>query len=136
MSKGYDIMRNFIIITAFVLLSGCSLFGAKFDNNEYASFIRLETQTLATINKCDTPDDVRASLNSMVNEVGFLYTYTKHLPKNEETHQIVKVLQANIDEMKSRYDKSNPSTAYCKIKLTTLSKSTERALKAITSKVR
>ena len=127
-------MQKIITLIAVILLSGCSMFGATFDNNEYASFARLQTQSHFAINSCTTPDELRLHINSMVEEVEFLHIYTKHLPRNNETHKIVTLIRANITELKNGYAKGKKSTIYCKIKLNTLSQSIQRAMEAVAIK--
>jgi len=128
-------MQKIITLIAVILLSGCSMFGATFDNNEYASFARLQTQSHFAINSCTTPDKLRLHINSMVEEVEFLHIYTKHLSRNDETHKIVTFIRANIIELRNGYAKGTKSAKYCEIKLNTLSQSIQRAMEAVATKV-
>jgi len=128
-------MQKIITLIAVILLSGCTLFGATFDNNEYASFARLQTQSHFAINSCPTPSDLRLHIDDMVKEVEFLHIYTKHLPRNTETHNIVTLIRANVIELRNGYAKGDKSIKYCEIKLNTLSQSIQRAMEAVATKV-
>lgn len=128
-------LRTLILTIALITISGCSVFGAKFDNNEYASFTRLFVQADNAIQYCDDPDALRVKIDIIAQETEFLYLYTKHLPKNNETHTIAKILRGNVNELKQAYANGARSETYCRIKLTILTQHVERALAAVGAKV-
>ena len=128
-------LRTLFLTIALITISGCSVFGARFDNNEYASFTRLYVQADNAIQYCADPDALRVKIDIISQEAEFLYLYTKHLPKNNETHAIAKILRGNIKELKQAYTNGVKSEGYCRIKLTILTQHVERALAAVGVKV-
>lgn len=129
-------MKNLIILSAILLLSGCTLFGAKFDNNEMASVARIAVESKLAAETCsDTLSTVRA-IRSLKKEAMFFETYTKHLPDNNESHKIAIIINETILEMEERYKTSDPSIGYCKIKLLIIKKQAIRTLESVGDKVR
>ena len=122
---------SFIII---ILLTSCSLFTNKFDNNEYASYIKLLTLAEETVKVCDSSEDTKKYLVKIQHESNFLVNYTKYNDKNEESYNISTILNKNIKEMVNRYNTIGASSAYCKAKLTIYAKSIQEIAKATTAK--
>ena len=129
-------MKNILLITAIILISGCSLFGARFDNNEYESFVRLHTEITFAAENCNNPDVLRTNIYDIVKEVEFLYTYTKHLPNNNNTFNIVTILRSNIKELDKAYTDGSKSETYCRAKLSILEQHLERSISTVATKGR
>jgi len=129
-------MKFLLVIATAIAISGCSIFGARFDSNEYASFVHLHTEAAVAIDNCNNPDALRANIDSMVEEITFLYTYTKHLPNNSNTFNIATILRANINELDQAYTDGTKSETYCHFKLKLMTQHLDRALEAVAVKGR
>jgi len=129
-------MRILLITTVLIALSGCSLFGAHFDNNEYASLARLHLEADTALQSCAEPDTFADDLDGLKHEAKFLYTYSKHLPDNEQSVTIAKILLANVTELDKRFASGTMSDTYCTFKVNFLIQQINRALQAEASKVR
>ena len=84
----YKQLRTLLIATVLVTLSGCGIFGASFDNNEYAGYARLHAQTTVAVGHCTDFDMLRSDIDRMSEQVEFLHVYTKHLTDNDESYNI------------------------------------------------
>ena len=132
----YKQLRILLIVSVLVTIAGCGVFGAKFDNNEYAAYARLQSQTTIAQDHCGDFDELRLDINKMNEQVEFLHVYTKHLDSNAESYNIALILRRNVKELKTAYDGQNKSEAYCTFKLRLLSEAIENALEAVTTKVK
>ena len=81
-------MNKIAVVCASALLVGCSMLGAKFDNNEYAAFARIEAVARTAYPECHRPKIVRDLLVDLRTESEYLYTYSRYLPRNEDTTEI------------------------------------------------
>ena len=132
----YKQIRILLIATVLVMLSGCGIFGAPFDNNEYAAYARLHAQTTIATEHCTNFDALRSDIDDMSEEVEFLHVYTKHLSYNDESYNIALLLRQNVKELKAAYTTQNKSKTYCIYKLKLLSQQIDRALEAVSAKVK
>jgi hypothetical protein len=112
------------------------LFGAQFDNNEYASLARLHLEADTALQSCDDPLTFANDLDGLKYEAKFLYTYSKHLPDNVQSVTIAKILLQNVDELDTRFAGGKMSETYCTFKVNFLIQQINRALQAEASKVR
>jgi len=129
-------MKKLTLLFSVILLSGCGIFTASFDNNEYQSFARMESQMRIAERDCNDANTVRTHLKEITKEVEFLITYTKYIPDNEGTHKISNIVRDTIEEMNMRYYTSDPSEGYCKAKFNIMQKHLQRSLESVGNKVR
>lgn len=127
-------MKILIVVTMTVALSGCGIFGARYDTNEYSTFVQLHTLAKDAQKSCGNPDELRPKISALVTRADFLHTYTRYLPDNEETFEIATILQANIHELEKAFTDGTKSETYCRVKLDILNVSLERALQAVAVK--
>lgn len=127
-------MKKIILILT-LFLSGC-VTSAHFDNNEYASVVRLEVYTRQISTSCENPTKVKMMIDQLESDVEYLVTYTKFLKVNKSTHEIALVLQSQVKELKQAYEKGTPTDIYCQVKLKILNIEIQRALEAIAKKVK
>jgi len=128
---------KYIGILLIVIISGCaSQIGATYDQNEYGSLVRLEVLSRMGMELCDFPDKVKSQVTTIREETEYLFIYTKHLPNNEDLHQIAIRLGTQAGMMEIRYAFKPPSVGYCKAKLLILNRGVTRALKAAANKRR
>lgn len=104
----------------------------KYDNNEYALLVELETHSRFLNNECDNANQTERRLNQMHFVSQQLVTYTQYLPVNDEFHKISQILAEDVEEMAARYSKSQqPSPGYCRIKSTIIAANADKALETL-----
>ncbi len=114
-------LKSFIVALAFLFNTGCSTFGAYFDNNEYAALAQMETTIESMHDNCGRPDKVIAGIGLLQYEANYLYVYSSHLKYNTEMHDIAGRIREQVTELSKRYnDGKIPSEAYCSLKLNML----------------
>jgi hypothetical protein len=118
-------MKKLILIVT-LLLSGCSLWMADYDNNEYALVNRLRTE--AILGDCS-----KESVKSMYFTSLELKNFSEYIPRNQATIDLTNKLNIIVEEL---YKRENPSAVYCKAKLNTISKSAEEIQRVVGSKPR
>jgi len=115
-----------LLVFLVILLSGCSsiqsaLFVAHYDNNEYGLVNKVRTDAL--LKKCD-----KDGIQVMYEDALQLKNYSQYLPHNDVTIKMNSDLFTLVDEL---HQKDTFSSAYCALKLNTISKSAERIQQAI-----
>lgn len=131
-------MKNFVVVIALLVLSGCSVIQpvvdrfmiAPFDANEYALVNKLRTTAMLTKPKCGVeniaPFAVLDYVHDMHNTALLLRNYSQYLPKNEQTMKPVTIAYDLVTELKARYEKeSKVSKAYCELKIQSIINVTE-----------
>lgn len=130
-------MKIVLTLISVLILSSCSI-GAKFDNNEYASLVRVEVIAKAAIYECNNVEKTKVNLGDMRKELDFVKTYSLYLDNNNETVEIISLLDEMVNTMTQRYYGANnvPSELYCKQNMIIIVKSTQRTLEAISKKAK
>lgn len=131
-------MKILITLAIALLISGCSaLFPPTFTDGEYSLFVEISVAANHTKQAC-TPDsalDTNAGLVARLRYLDLLtdraVTYSKYLKDNAEVHEIAKILDNDIEEMKTRYNETGISLVYCQTKMDIFIAKTDRALKSI-----
>ena len=115
-----------LILCSLVLLSGCALWMANYDSNEYSLVNKL--RTLAIVGDCSSE-----SVKSLYNTTLELKNFAQYIPRNDATIGLANQLYSIVEELHKR---ENPSPAYCKTKLNTIAKSAEEIQRVVGSKPR
>lgn len=129
-------MKNIIILLAALFVAAGCQTTAYFDNNEYASLVRMEVFAQYANETCDQPQVAVRYLSQLEFESNVFATYTEFRPKNEETAELANIIRENIEEMEARYAVGVPSTLYCQQKTSFLIDAIQTGLTAVQSKVR
>lgn len=129
-------MKFLLVLATAVILSGCSIFGARYDNNEYASFVHLRIIAASAMEYCGDPETLSYHIKKLDNRAEFLYHYTKHLPKNNDTFDIATILRSNVNELDEAYTDGTASETYCRFKMELMIQHIDRALEAVAVKGR
>jgi hypothetical protein len=120
-------MKKLLLITL-LLLSGCSLWVANYDTNEYVLVNRI--RTIAQTNK--TCDEI--TVKDLYFTAKELNNFSQYLPRNQQTVELNKKLLSLVIEL---YDKEPPiGIVYCKAKLNIIEISAEEIQKVMGSKPR
>lgn len=121
-------MKRLLIILSICLMTGCSLWVANYDTNEYILVNRI--RTIAQTNKnCD--ENTVKNLYFTAKE---LNNFSQYLPRNQQSADLNKQLLALVMEL---YDKEPPiGIVYCKAKLNIIEQSAEEIQKIIGNKPR
>lgn len=117
-----------------LLLSGCSLLPQQFDNNEFHLLATIETE--ARLMNCQSYKSVNYSIDILHYKTELLTTYTKYTPKNNELHEIAKILRDDINELKYQHDIGDSDVVYCSYKKHFLINKVQQALKTTGKKIR
>ena len=115
-----------LILMSLLLLNGCALWMAPYDNNEYALVNKV--RTISQLGDC-----TKKNIDSMYFTALELKNYSEMLPKNDQTIVLTKDLFTVVEEMKNRTDFSN---IYCKAKLNIIEISAEKIQHVIGNKPR
>ena len=133
--------KTITLISVILILSGCSVIDAyrtsKYDNNEYMSVTQIKTISQISIPFCDARVFNYALVDQLYNSSMFAVNYTQHIPRNEDTHNLLVDLHNLILNFKARYDTGgNVSNTYCRLKLKQISAAAEQMQRVIGSKTR
>jgi len=124
-----DMKTLVLVLLGAIVVTSCSIFPPKYDNNEYQLLVELEVASRRIKENCSDPNTIRQYLESMAHSTEILNTYSFYLPNNTDLFEISKILVHDIQEMKGRYnDGKKPSEIYCKLKAETLTAKVRRAL--------
>lgn len=124
-----------IIVT--FLLSACSAFPQKFDNKEYSMLVNFVVSTEQLRKNCQGDGEVvKGLLPGLQRDARVIELYTQHIPRNEEVHNVAKILKGDVDEFVKRYNNKPHSKAYCEVKSDLIVKKAERILEAVSKKPR
>jgi PBP1b-binding outer membrane lipoprotein LpoB len=115
-----------LILISLLLLNGCALWMAPYDNNEYALVNKV--RTISQLGDC-----TKKNIDSMYFTALELKNYSEMLPRNDQTIALTKDLFTVVEEMKKRTDFSS---VYCKAKLNIIEISAEKIQHAIGNKPR
>jgi hypothetical protein len=124
-----------LALTLTLGLSACSLIPQQYDNNEYEMLARLEAN-VAMINEDCSTEYVESRLGVMEYDVRTLHSYTFHIPRNKDVHEIINIIKDDVLEFKTQYDKKQGNKMYCTIKTKILLEKIQDAMKAVAGKVR
>jgi len=131
-------MKKIILVMIMVIsFTGCVTNAPQYDNNEYASVVKMKILTLDMNKSCLSSDAVNSQLPSLKREVLYFNIYSKHLPDNNNVYEISGILTKIITEMDNKYtDNEKVSNAYCQHKTGLLLKGIDRTLDAVANKYR
>jgi PBP1b-binding outer membrane lipoprotein LpoB len=115
-----------LILISLLLLNGCALLMAPYDNNEYALVNKI--RTTSQLGEC-----TKTNIDSMYFTALELKNYSELLPKNDQTIVLTKDLFTLLDEMHQRKDFGD---VYCKAKLNIIEISSEKIQRVIGNKPR
>lgn len=110
------------VLTA-LLLTSCTLVKSidrlvrppKFDNQEYSTLVDIR-QLAEHKEACDNPEDQLLLAQQIRNKVDWAVKYSEHIPRNEESTQMLSILRGEVDKFVEHAKvKANPT--YCKLKL-------------------
>jgi hypothetical protein len=133
-------MKNLLAALTVISLAGCAVVDAflmKFDPVEFQQISDIRTTAYLAKNACDTVQDARSQSVIIANKTLTFKNYVQYTPHND------KVIAASIDldkiaqGLRDQYAKTDRvSTAFCKIKFTSIETSAEAMQKIIGDKPR
>jgi hypothetical protein len=122
-------MKYFIKILLVLSLTGCTILPPIYDGNEFKIMAEINTEVKSMKNKCVAPDEVLSSLNTLDRQTLLWTSYTEFLPNHKQLHEISTIINNDITEFKSNYNKpEKPSVTYCELKSDLLVEKMKRAL--------
>jgi len=130
---------NKILLTVLltITLSACSLFPAKYDNNEYQMLVNLVVSTEELLLSCNGNGEItKALLPQLQKDARALEIYTKYSPRNKNVNNVAKILADDIREIIRHYKRKGHSKSYCGIKADFLHQKALRILEAVGKKSR
>jgi hypothetical protein len=124
-------MKRIITILFLLQLSGCALWMASYDSNEYLLVTKI--RTVAENTNCGNPINTASNIETMYIDASQFKNFAQYIPRNQATIDLSNNLYVLVDEL---HKKENLSPAYCKIKLNIISKSAEQIQQVVGSKPR
>ena len=125
-------MKKLLISCIAILsLSGCALWMASYDSNEY--LLVTKVRTIAETTNCDNPLNTAGNIETMYINAKEFKNFAQYIPRNQATIDLSNNLFILVDEL---HKKESFSPAYCKIKLNIISKSAEQIQQVVGSKPR
>ena len=112
------------LLIAVVLLSGCSLWMANYDTNEYALVNRV--RTLAQTGDCGKREELYITALELKN-------FSQYIPRNQASIDLNSKLYDMVEDLHKR---DNPSPVFCKLKLDNITKTAETIQQVTGSKPR
>ena len=130
-------MKKLLLIASFaVILAGCGAIPQKFDNNEYEMLVRFAVTVEELNEQCDDANAIRMALPLIRKESRIIELYAENTPRNNEVHQVAKILAADIKQLTVHYGLKLHNKTYCKRKTDFIVKKAKTMLKAIPKKKR
>jgi hypothetical protein len=120
-------MKKILVGIITLYLSGCALWMADFDNNEYGLVNKV--RTIAELKQCDEYSVKALYLNALE-----LKNYTEYIPRNQATIDLASTLYTLVHELRLKQQPISP--AYCELKLNIIAKSAEEIQRVVGSKPR
>jgi len=124
-------IKTMLLIFVFTLLIGCQLLSNKFDNNEFAAFVKIESTANIMSQQCNIPHKIKQSIETLLQDTEYVLTYTKHRKNNEHVYAATKILNADVHNLNDAYENGDPSVNYCKSKLQLIKIETHKILEIL-----
>ncbi|NBP02374.1 MAG: hypothetical protein EBU90_20105 [Proteobacteria bacterium] len=122
------------------LLSGCVILDAylmtKYDANEYKLITDIRAEANRYKEECANLDQSKINAKNIVSQTELFMMYSEHVPRNKDVINASKELHEMSKELYERYNKSNVSTMFCKIKFDNISSSAKKMQSVIGSRPR
>jgi len=116
-----------LLLIAFVFLTGCSLWMANFDNNEYGLINKI--RTISEVGKCD-----EYTVKVLYMDTLEFKNYAQYIPRNQRTIELSEKIYSLVDELRLKQQPISP--VYCQLKLNIIDKSAEEIQRVVGSKPR
>jgi len=138
-------LKLLILSSAFLTLSGCgtlqdmydAYFMAGYDNNEYALVNQIRTESELNINKCTDDLLARTVFVDLYDKSVELKNFSQYVPDNEDAFKLASGLVELSKQGKDAYDKGDKvSPTFCKLKLKSINRASEKAQEVIGKKPR
>lgn len=134
-------MKNILIITSLILLSGCSsinsLFVAKYDTNEYELINWIRTTAELSIESCNDVELSKQNFVTLYRGSLEFKNFTEYQRRNTDTHELATNLYQLVDQGVEMYATNDTvSTAFCEISLSQIEESAETIQKVLGDKPR
>ena len=114
--------KSLLIVVA--LLSGCSLWMANYDTNEYSLVNKV--RTIASTGDCSKREELYLTTLELKN-------FSQYIPRNQASIGLNDNLFTMVDDL---HKKENPSAVFCKLKLENITKTAETIQQVTGSKPR
>lgn len=115
-----------LLLSSLLVLSGCSLWMAPYDTNEYK--LVNQVRTIAQLEKCD-----KDSITNLYNTTLELKNFSEYLPRNDATIGMTSNLFKLVEDLNKR---ETISPVFCKLKLNSINKSAETIQQVIGNRPR
>jgi outer membrane biogenesis lipoprotein LolB len=134
-------MKKLVLVSAVVLLSGCSTFIdsylMKYDSNEYQQISDIRTTASISKTQCDNPLISESNATVISNKTLAFVQFTQYQPHNDK----VKAASIELDKMaqglKDQYTKGTKvSPMFCKLKFSGIESSAETIQRVVGDKPR
>jgi hypothetical protein len=134
-------MKNILIITALLLLSGCSTFNyflvAKYDTNEYELINWIRTTAELSVETCDNNEVSKENFVTLYRSSLEFKNFTQYLRRNQDTHELSNDLYQLIDQGVELYATNDQvSQTFCELSLEQIIASAETIQQVLGDKPR
>lgn len=134
-------MKNILVITALLLLSGCSTFNsflvAKYDTNEYELINWIRTTAELSVETCSNNEVSKQNFVTLYRGSLEFKNYTQYQRRNTDTHELAKNLYQLVDQSVDMYASSETvSQAFCELSLDQIVTSAETIQQVLGDKPR
>jgi hypothetical protein len=134
-------LKLLIASSLIAFLPGCALWDAYFmagyDNQEYALINTIRTNAELSVNTCDNQNNSKTAFNFLYSKGLELKNFTQYIPNNRDAYKLANNIYELTKQGKDAYENSaSVSSAFCKLKLQQIVRSSETAQKVLGSKPR
>lgn len=123
-------MNKLLWITACLSISACTGM-ARFDAVQYNHWVELHTviRGAEDIKACNVPSTMKRDIiPRMQARIDSIQTYIQYRPLPSGYGEVADIVRANVVELGAAYAASEPSVAYCNLKLSIINDSVKRML--------
>lgn len=127
-------MRHIIAI-ATIALAGCgSLTNTAFDNVEASRYSDVAATAHSTVDLCKDVVAVRQISFLLLAQAQSAYRYSDVKVNNKRAAEAGQIVYSFAVDLNTRYQKGDPSEAYCKLKLSTIEQAADIVARSISKK--
>lgn len=127
-------MRHILSI-AIIALAGCgSVANTAFDNVEASRYADIATIAHGVQQTCKDAYSVRAISFVLMSQAEIAYHYSDIKANNKRAAEAGQIIYQFTVDLNTRYQKGDPSEAYCKLKLNTIEQAADIVARSISKK--
>lgn len=124
-----------MLVAAALLLGGCgTLANTEFDNIEASRYSDISVAAAILGKHCSSTTEIQQNLPELLNRAEAAKGYSSIKASNSRMAEAGNIILGLVSDLNTRYTGSVPSDTYCKLKLTEISKASERVARSVAKK--